>query len=255
MVLSAKKNGSYTFCSDNGQNIFTFGESHRSSTESLGSCGLQMRELCVFNLPDTAKVALSLRTTLDLKFSSSVTNPRKSTQKVELAPLSLSLRTWSNCSLYDFIRKHFSWTRHTVAGGTCGCWLAWQMDFHGLYKKASLTCSTFLPLFCDQPGPSFLQKQSCSVCFWYHSLIKFLKGESFPNLDWYHLCTIVTDFTAPYQKQHSACSWRAAILFNSKMQCQSVAKRKTTALLGNLKLPIMHNLWFIITTSKVVLEL
>jgi hypothetical protein len=80
------------------------------------------------------------------------------------------------------------------------------MDFNGLSEKASLTCSTFLPLPCGQTSPHFLQQKLCSVHFQTHSLIKFLRGAMIPNLDWYHLCTIITDMMAPYQMQHIALS-------------------------------------------------
>lgn len=96
-------------------------------------------------------------------------------------------------------------------------------------KKVSLTCSTFLPLPCGQ--------KLCSQHFQNHSLIKFLRGATVPNLDWYHLCTITTDMMEPYQMQHIALSWRATKLFNSWIQCQSVAERRTTVLLGNFKAP------------------
>lgn len=39
MVLSAKKNGPYTFCSDNAQNKFTFGEAHADRKNPLDFLG------------------------------------------------------------------------------------------------------------------------------------------------------------------------------------------------------------------------
>jgi hypothetical protein len=76
------------------------------------------------------------------------------------------------------------------------------MDFNGLYEKASLISSMFLLLPCGQSSPHFLQQQLCSVHFQNRSLIRFVRGATIPNLDWYHLCTIGIDIMAPYQVKH-----------------------------------------------------
>jgi hypothetical protein len=138
---------------------------------------------------------------------------REITQKVERASLSLFLRTWSNSSLYGFICKRFFRTRRTVADGICKLFIG---SANGLVEKACPTRSTFASLLRGRPGPPFLQRLPSSVSFWYHSVIKFVEGASFPNLDRYFLCTIVTVFIAWYQKQHSTIFFlRVAILFNS----------------------------------------
>jgi hypothetical protein len=47
--------------------------------------------------------------------------------------------------------------------------------------------------------------------------------------------------------------WEIAILFNSRMQRRTVVERRTTALPGNLKLSVSHDVW-LNSMSEVALQ-
>jgi hypothetical protein len=164
-VLSAKKNGPYTLCYDNAQNIFTFGNLAAAWKKSLGSA--------------------------DPKCDSFQTH-EKSFRHYK------PRQTWYFHRLISYQETpHRSWTSFFV---TVTCSLKELQSVFLYIENVSSVPDIQMWVAseaADQPysrhSPPFLQRQPSSANFQYNSLIEFFEGASLTNL---HRSATASNFIA-----------------------------------------------------------
>jgi len=164
------------------------------------------------------------------------------------AKVSHSQRMWTEVSssaphlLYSGLSEQSEWLILLPYG--CGLYpllpTVWQMDFHGLHEKLSLTCCTFVSLLCRRHGQPPLE-QTLHAGIWYHSLMQHLVGVSYPNLARFHLYTTVTDSTAPLTLFLGERQFK--MVHAASICCRS----RNASLLWNLKLRRTHHTVFVTT--------
>jgi hypothetical protein len=123
-----------------------------------------------------------------------------------------------------------------------------QLDnwaFRGCMKKLLLLVPSWRPSSVASPARSTLLTEATILCKLSIQLLNRVFRRYILNKSW-SICNPVTDFTAPYQKQHSTF-YSSSHSVKRWMQRQSAAEKRSTALQRNLQVPIFFLLlfWFV----------